>query len=366
MHKQAIYDSMQSLAPDRLQASWDNCGLQVGRLDEPVTGVMVSLNPTPGALEAAANKGANLLVTHHPLFFKLPSRLDTSREPGKTIEQALKSGITIVSFHTSLDSAMLNTYVAEKLGWSLPSLLAPMGKAPAFKLVVFVPTADTEKVAAAMWEAGAGKIGNYDEASFRSEGTGTFRPLPGAHPAIGTVGALERVPETRLEAIVPESKVRGVLQAMKQAHPYEEVAYDLIRLEDSGQAFGFGLFGEVGETTVRQIAKTVQDVLAPRTLRVAGNLDLDRAIRRIGLCGGGGSELVQHAIDKGLDVFITGECKYHAALDAQRAGLTVLEAGHLATEQPIVHYLVDFLAARCGVPVEGYWEEEPFQPLGEL
>ncbi|HEY9765140.1 MAG TPA: Nif3-like dinuclear metal center hexameric protein [Chroococcales cyanobacterium] len=362
MYKQEIFDFLQALAPDRFAAPWDNGGLQVGRLDEALTGIMVSLNPSSKAIEEAKKNNCNLLVCHHPLFFKLPNKLDTAREPGKTISAALRSDVTIVSFHTSLDSVALNRILAERLDLPLDNLLLQTGKNLFFKLVVFVPSDSTQKVAEALWAAGAGKIGSYEEASFISSGIGTFKPIEGAHPFIGEIEKREEVKEDRLEVIVPQDCSKEVLAALRASHPYEAIAYDLIELE-GGEPYGFGLWGKVEKTTVREIAKKIQKILKPGSLRLAGNFE-DR-VEKIGLCGGGGSDLLASALEKKLDLFITGECKYHTALDARAAGLNVLEVGHQATEQPVVDFLIQTLKEKTDRPVLGNWEEEPFQSFTE-
>lgn len=361
MQNQAVYDLLQALAPNRLAASWDNCGLQVGSLQDPLKGVLVALNPSLAAMQQAKKLGANLLVTHHPLAFKLPSQLDTTREPGSLIAEAIRNELTVVSAHTSLDVVVVNHLLANRLELSLDRVLAPTGRSARFKLVVFVPLEATLRVAEAMWSAGAGRLGNYEEASFRTEGIGTFLPMEGAHPAIGAVGKREEVFENRLEVLVTEDRVKAVLAAMRESHPYEEVAYDLIRLE-TGDPYGFGLWGEVEPLTIRELARRAHESLHPRSLRVVCD-DLDRPIRKVGVCGGSGGDLVAAALENGLDLFVTGECKYHTALEAKAKGLAILEAGHLATEQPVVGYLIEYLKERIGVPVQGFWDEEPFEML---
>ncbi|HEY9900333.1 MAG TPA: Nif3-like dinuclear metal center hexameric protein [Pantanalinema sp.] len=359
-----ILAHLEALAPLSYAAGWDNCGMQFGDPDRPCTGVLVTVNPSLAAVEAAERAGANLVVAHHPLLFKATKNLDTRREPGRTVEALAKAGIACYAAHTNLDATACNHHLATLFGLPLDRILQVEGTEAWYKLVAWVPTEAAPALLEALWAAGAGRIGPYDQASFRSEGTATFRPLSGAKPAVGSVGERHQGPETRVEVLVP-ARVRGaVLRALHEAHPYEVPAYDVVRLENGGEPYGIGLWGELPEPmTVQAIAERVQAAINPRSLRLVG--DRARLVRRVGVCSGAGGDLFGAALAQGVELFITGEVRYHAALEAEAQGLAMLEAGHQATEQPVVAFVVDHLKALVPntVPITGFAEPEPFEVL---
>ncbi|MBO9539577.1 Nif3-like dinuclear metal center hexameric protein [bacterium] len=359
-----ILEHLETLAPLSYAASWDNCGLQFGDPDRPCTGVLVTVNPSLASVEAAERAGANLVVAHHPLLFKATKRLDTRKDPGRTVEAMAKAGITCYAAHTNLDATACNHHLATLFGLPMDRILQVEGTEAWYKLIAWVPTDAAPELLDALWAAGAGRIGPYDQCSFKSEGEGTFRPLDGANPAVGSVGEHHQGPETRLEVLVP-ARVRGaVLRALHRVHPYEVPAYDVIRLENGGDPYGIGLWGELeAPMTIEAIAERVQAALKPRSLRLVG--DRDRLVRRIGVCSGAGGDLYPAALAQGVELFITGEVRYHAALEAEAQGLALLEAGHQATEQPVVDFVVDYLKARVpeSVSITGFAEPEPFEVL---
>lgn len=355
---------LEALAPLSYAASWDNCGLQFGDPDRPCTGVLVTVNPSMAAVEAAERAGANLIVAHHPLLFKATKRLDTRKDPGRTVEALARAGIACYAAHTNLDATACNHHLATLFGLPMDRILQVEGTEAWYKLVVWTPVEAAPRLLEALWAAGAGRIGAYDQASFRSDGTATFRPLPGANPTEGTVGERHQGPETRVEVLLA-SRVRGaVLRALHQTHPYEVPAYDVVRLENGGDPYGIGLWGELeAPMTVQAIADRVQAAIQPRSLRLVG--DRERLVRRVGVCSGSGGDLYPAALAQGVELFITGEIRYHAALEAEAQGLAMLEAGHQATEQPVVTFVVDHLSALVPntVPITGFAEPEPFEVL---
>lgn len=355
---------IEELAPPSFAAAWDSCGLQVGDPDRACRGVLISVNASGAAIARAENLEANLLITHHPLLFRAPKRLDWRREPGRSVERLSRAGITCYAAHTNLDATACNHHLASLLDLPLDRPMQVEGTLPWFKLTVTVPAAAAADVQNALWEAGAGKIGSYDQASFACEGTGTFRPLEGARPALGSVDELYRGPEIKLEVVVP-SKVRGaVLEALFRAHPFEVPAYDLVQLQNGGESYGLGLWGELAEPlTALELAARLRDRVAPRSLRLVG--DGSRPLRRVGLCSGAGGDLLDQAERLGLEGFITGEVRYHTALEALERDIVILEAGHQATEEPVVDFLLAYLTSRLGsaVPVTGFTEPEPFEVL---
>jgi dinuclear metal center YbgI/SA1388 family protein len=353
-------------APE-LAEDWDNVGLQVGDPDRPLDRVMVALDPSLEAVEAARDAGAQALVTHHPLLFKPVKRLTPDDAVGKVLWTAVRDDVAIISAHTNLDCAVdgLNSWLAEKMGVKQAIPLQTVA-GDYLKLVVFVPVGYEEAVADALFSAGGGQIGAYDQCSFRSSGEGTFRPGPGTQPYIGTVGQREKTEEVRLETIIPKRKLLRVLEKMQKAHPYEEVAYDLLPLQNQVPGAGLGRIGKLAQkTTLGEFAASVKESLGCDHLRLIGADQMP--IRKVALCGGSGAFLLQTAHRQGADVLVTGDVKYHEARQAEELGIALIDAGHFATEQLMIEQVTQSLQAAArqlnwGVAFEAYTgEEDPFR-----
>ena len=353
-------------APE-LAEDWDNVGLQVGDPGRPLDRVMVALDPGLEAVEAARDAGAQALVTHHPLLFKPVKRLTPDDAVGKVLWTAVRDDVAIISAHTNLDCAVdgLNSWLAEKMGVEQAIPLQTVA-GDYLKLVVFVPVGHEEAVADALFSAGGGQIGAYDQCSFRSSGEGTFRPGPGTQPYIGTVGQREKTEEVRLETIIPKRKLLRVLEKMQKAHPYEEVAYDLLPLQNQVPGAGLGRIGKLAQqTTLGEFAASVKESLGCDHLRLIGADQMP--IRKVALCGGSGAFLLQTAHRQGADVLVTGDVKYHEARQAEELGIALIDAGHFATEQLMIEQVTQSLQAAArqlnwGVAFEAYTgEEDPFR-----
>ena len=353
-------------APE-LAEDWDNVGLQVGDPGRPLDRVMVALDPGLAAVEAARDAGAQALVTHHPLLFKPVKRLTPDDAVGKVLWTAVRDDVAIVSAHTNLDCAVdgLNSWLAEKMGVEQAVPLQTVA-GDYLKLVVFVPVGHEEAVADALFSAGGGQIGAYDQCSFRSSGEGTFRPGPGTQPYIGAVGQREKTEEVRLETIIPKRKLLRVLEKMQKAHPYEEVAYDLLPLQNQVPGAGLGRIGKLAQqTTLGEFAARVKESLGCDHLRLIGADQMP--VRKVALCGGSGAFLLQTAHRQGADVLVTGDVKYHEARQAEELGIALIDAGHFATEQLMIEQVTQSLQAAArqlnwGVAFEAYTgEEDPFR-----
>ncbi len=353
-------------APE-LAEDWDNVGLQVGDPGRPLDRVMVALDPGLEAVEAARDAGAQALVTHHPLLFKPVKRLTPDDAVGKVLWTAVRDDVAIISAHTNLDCAVdgLNSWLAEKMGVEQAVPLQTVA-GDYLKLVVFVPVGHEEAVADALFSAGGGQIGAYDQCSFRSSGEGTFRPGPGTQPYIGTVGQREKTEEVRLETIIPKRKLLRVLEKMQKAHPYEEVAYDLLPLQNQVPGAGLGRIGKLAQqTTLGEFAARVMESLGCDHLRLIGADQMP--VRKVALCGGSGAFLLQTAHRQGADVLVTGDVKYHEARQAEELGIALIDAGHFATEQLMIEQVTQSLQAAArqlnwGVAFEAYTgEEDPFR-----
>lgn len=341
---QDLLGVLHGLYPPDLAEEWDNVGLQVGDPATLVERLMVALDPTKAAVVAASEQGAQLLVSHHPLLFKPLRRLTPDDPVGRVIWQAVHSGVAIAAAHTNLDVAAdgLNLWLAEQLELTGVEPLQPTAS-HLVKLVVFVPVDYAEVVGDALFAGGAGQLGAYDQCSFRAPGVGTFRPGPGTKPFIGEAGRREQVEEVRLETIVPRRRLGKVVEKMLKAHPYEEVAYDLIPLANQLADIGLGRVGRLAEPmSLGVLADRVKFRLNCQSVRLVGMPE--RSISKVAVCGGSGAGLIQEAKRRGADVLITGDIKYHEARLAEDLDLALLDAGHFATERLVVNEL----AARLG------------------
>jgi len=345
-----------------LAEDWDNVGLQVGDPAAPLARVMVALDPSFGAVQAASDAGAQALVTHHPLLFRPIKSLTPEDAVGQVLWTAVRSNVSVISAHTNLDCAEdgLNGWLARQLGVPENVPLQPVA-GEYLKLVVFVPVGHEPQVAEALFAGGAGHIGAYDRCSFRSQGEGTFRPGPESSPFIGAPGKIQQVEETRLEMIVPQRKLARALEKMLKAHPYEEVAYDLFPLQNQVPGAGLGRIGKLEQaTTLDAFATRVKDALGCDHLRLTGARDLP--VQKVALCGGAGAGLLHAAHRQGADVLITGDVKYHEARHAEELGIALVDAGHFATEKLMVDLVADALRKAAG---KRHWEIEFIPYTGE-
>lgn len=316
---------------------WDSVGLQVGDPDDAVGTVLVCLDITSAVLDEAAGAGADLLVAHHPLLLRPLERLTPGTARGRLALRAARERRAVVAAHTNFDVAAPGTTepMTDLLGLVdvRPLRPSPDDELQQVKLVTFVPEADTAAVLAALSGAGAGRIGAYDHCSFRSRGTGTFRPSAAANPTVGERGTLNEVAEDRLEIVVGVDRLEEAVAALRRAHPYEEVAFDAYPLMSPGRDGAKGL-GRVGDLPaplpLHQVADRLAEGLPSPHLRVVG--DLQRPVQRVAACGGAGDGLISDAVRADADVYVTGDLRHHAALDAATLGLALIDAGHYATE----------------------------------
>lgn len=337
--------------PLHLAEDWDNVGLQVGSAGRETEKIAVALDLTHEVLDQARREGAQMIITHHPLIFKGLKNIRTDGPTGSLIRQLIQADISLYTAHTNLDNAPagLNQVLAEHLGLSdiEPLSLTAAGRRESlYKLVVFVPGTHVEEVRQAINNAGAGFIGRYSDCSYRSAGIGTFKPGTGTKPYLGQPGHLEEVEEYRLETICPSRLLQATLGAMQAAHPYEEVAYDVYRLENQGRVYSPGRKGILPEPmTLGHLARQVSRQLAERGVRVVG--DPDRQVQRAAVVSGAGASFIGELFRQPVDVLITGDLKYHEAREAAAHGLAVIDAGHQATEEIAVSYLCRLLQQEC-------------------
>lgn len=343
-----VIDIMEKISPPGLAEDWDNIGLQLGVPQAQVKRVLVTLDVDEGVVEEAREKGVQLIISHHPLIFRPIKNLRSDLPLGKVIAKLIKSNIAVYAAHTNLDSAKggVNDILAGLLQLDHLEILAPSSEEKFFKLVVFVPKDHLEQVRDAVCRAGAGWIGNYSHCTFASPGNGTFLPLEGTNPFIGSQGELEIVSEYRLETIVPGFLLKKAVTAVLESHPYEEVAYDVFPLEITGKKLGLGRIGNLNSPiTLQQLVGKVKHVLGVDVIKAVG--DMERSITRIAVCGGAGASLIERASSQGAQCLVTGDLKYHEARDAQALGIAVIDAGHYATENFIVGYVAGKLEEEC-------------------
>lgn len=330
---------LETIAPTQLAESWDNVGLLVGDPAQEVRTVLLAIDATVPVIDEAAREQAELVLAYHPAIFEGLKRFTA----GMPAFEAARRGIAIYSPHTALDVADggTNDVLADALGMTARRpLRASPAKDAQYKLVTFVPEEAADRVGEAMFAAGAGRIGQYSSCSFRAAGTGTFFGEAGANPAVGEAGRLERAPELRLETVVPIAKVSEIVAAMRKAHPYEEPAFDLVRLAPAPEGPGIGRVGEVAGDR-RSLIERLRAAVGADAAMVAG--PLEGPARRAAVCAGAGGELLRDALAAGADVFVTGELRHHDALRAVERGMTVVALRHSVSERCTLPSLRDRL-----------------------
>lgn len=333
-----VQEIIESWAPKEIAWERDNPGLQVGSPEAPVKGIFVCLDVTETVIREARLRRADLIVSHHPLLFRSIRSVDLRDRTARCIDQLLRSRINLFSAHTNLDFTRGGTSfaLADRLGLRNVDFLLKSYRLKN-KVVTFVPASHLGRVAEAMGKAGAGRIGNYESCSFRTEGVGTFKGNAESQPAIGKRQQLEHVQEVRLEMIVDHARLNEVVTDMLKAHPYEEPAYDIYPLENVSADYGMGILGELtSPMSVPQFIRHVRRSLNTGVLRF--HRGPSARIRRVAACGGSGSELTADAIRRGADAFVTADVKYHGFHDAV-GRIMLIDAGHYETEQPVLEAL---------------------------
>ncbi len=340
-----IVEHLDRFAPKSLAEDWDNVGLLIGDRNAGVSRVMACLTVTPTSAREAIDRRAELIVTHHPVLFRPVKRLTADDPQGRMLLDLIRSGIAVYSPHTAFDNTTggINDLLAERLGLRDCKPLRPAPAAARSKLVVFVPQGDLDRVSRAMFDAGAGVIGEYGECSFRVAGRGTFHGSDASKPTIGQPGRREEVDEWRLEVICPQPALQQIVAAMRAAHSYEEPAYDIYPLASEPSRTGAGQYGALSTpTSLEQFAALVKSCLASPLVQVVG--DRGRAVNRVAVACGAASEFLREALAHRCDVFVTGEASFHRQLEADAAGISLIIAGHFATERFAVEGLAEKLS----------------------
>lgn len=323
---------LERLAPPSLQEDYDNSGLIVGQPDMEIHSAIICLDSTEAVIDEAVRNGCNLVIAHHPVVFSGLKRFNGKNHVERTVMKAIKHDIAIYAIHTNLDNVAhgVNAEICSRLGLVRTRVL-DVKRGQIKKLVTYCPEKDAEKVRNALFAAGVGHIGNYDECSFNTNGVGTFRPLIGSDPTTGKIGVRSYENEIRIETIFAQYLEKTVLQALFEAHPYEEVAYELYNTDNQHQGIGSGMIGEL-EKPMETLAflNLVKERFGVKSLRHTNILKPQ--ISTVAVCGGSGSFLLKNAIAEKADVFLTADYKYHQFFDAD-GKIVIADMGHFESEQ---------------------------------
>jgi dinuclear metal center YbgI/SA1388 family protein len=333
---------LDTVIPLSFQEGYDNSGLQVGLPGQEITSAILSIDVTEDVIDEAVKAGCDLVISHHPLIFKGIKKISGGSFTERVIYKAIKNGIAVYSSHTNLDAVDfgVSRKMAEKLNLKHVKVLAPL-KEQLLKLVTFIPESHFEAVSNALFEAGAGVIGNYDSCGFSVPGTGTFRAGEKADPFVGVKGKIHHENEIRFETILYSHRKSDVLKALFSAHPYEEVAFDLYPLVNANIDQGMGCIGEFDSPVAEaDFLRLVSSVFDARGVRYSGQTG--RPVKKVALCGGSGSSLLNDAIGCGAEAFVTADIKYHSFFDAENR-LLLMDIGHFESEKFTTEILYDLV-----------------------
>ncbi|MCM3710872.1 Nif3-like dinuclear metal center hexameric protein [Sporosarcina luteola] len=362
-----IINLFEQWSPKRFAEDWDPVGLHIGQLNRPVDRVVITLDVNEAVVDEAIEKGANLIIAHHPPIFSPMKHIWTDTPQGRLIEKCIKNDISVYAAHTNLDVAPggVNDLLASRLGLEDIEVMEPTISDPLYKLAVFCPVEHADELREELARSGAGAIGDYAGCSFTSTGVGRFTPAAGAAPFIGEVGKTEEVAEERIEVVLPGPLRSKVLKAMLAAHPYEEPAYDFFVLDQRTQEFGLGRVGKLpAAMELNEFANFVKQALDVPAARIVG--DLSKPVRKIAVLGGSGSKYIRAAKRKGADVFVTGDMDFHSAQDAEMMDLAIVDPGH-HVEKVMVEGVARYMEQACQAKgydvsfIESEIDTEPFR-----
>jgi len=327
-----------------LQESYDNCGLLTGNPAWEVKGILVSLDCTEDVIAEAVSRNCNLVVSHHPIIFKGLKKITGNNYAERTVISAIKQDVAIFAMHTNLDNVLegVSGKMASLLGLKNCEVLSPV-TGNLRRLSLYVPAEYATAVSDSLFEAGAGKMGNYSECGFLVEGSGSFKPEEGAKPFLGKTGIRHYEKEMKLEMVFPAHLQGRVLEAMRKSHPYEEIAYGIFKMENTYNRTGAGVIGELEKPISEvELMERLANIFGTATIR--HTRFLDKQISKIALCGGAGSFLTQTAIAGGAGAFITADLKYHEFFDAD-GRILLADIGHFESEQFTIDLIIDKLTA---------------------
>ncbi len=335
---------LESAVPSAMQESWDNSGMQVGNPDSTVDSALLCLDVTDAVISEAEDKACGLIISHHPLIFKPLSSISGRTGAERIIYRAIKKDISIFSMHTNLDiiNGGVSYRMAEMMKLKNISVLSPLA-GRLLKLVVFVPPSHAEKLRDAIFKAGAGHIGNYDRCSYNLSGEGTYRAGEGTDPYAGEAGKDHKEQEIRIETVMPENAVSRVVKAMTESHPYEEVAYDIYRIENTMPGAGLGCTGEL-EQGMKDIdfVSMLAELFGAKGIR---HTALDgKKVKKVAVMGGSGGSYIQKAVRAGVDAFVTADIKYHSFFEG--GDVFLADIGHYESEKPALEILHELITKK--------------------
>lgn len=340
-----ITNFLEEIAPLPLQESYDNCGLIVGEKQQQTAKALIALDCTEEIVDEAIAKGCDLIISHHPIVFSGLKKINNSNYVQRTVIKAIKNDIAIYAIHTNYDNVLhgVNQKIAEKLGLIDCSILAPKSGLLR-KLVTYIPVGAKDKVAAALFAAGAGEIGNYAECAFSVSGSGTFKGNEHSNPAIGQKGQTETVTEIRFETVFPTYKSQQIIAALKASHPYEEVAFDVFPIENQWDIVGSGLVGYLPQPMpAMEFLQFLKEKMQSGCIKYTS--PIKNEIKTVALCGGSGRFLLNDAIRCASDIYITADIKYHEFFDAENH-LILADIGHYESEQFTKELLFEHLSKK--------------------
>jgi len=336
-----ITSFLETIAPPSLQESYDNAGLICGKASWNCTGALICLDSIESIVDEAIERGCNLIIAHHPIVFTGLKKINGKNYIERTIIKAIKNDIAIYAIHTNLDNVYsgVNDRICDRLGIDNRRILIP--KSNIKKLTTFCPRDEVETLKNALFEAGAGSIGKYSECSFSSEGSGTYKPNEGAKPSEGKIGERSNAAETKIELIFPSHLEGSLIKNLKEAHSYEEVAYDIVSLDNSNQEVGTGMIGELSEPIpLMDFLARIKEQMKAEVIRYTA--PTKKEVQRIAVCGGSGAAFLGAAIAQKADVFLSADFKYHQFFDADQ-NIVIADIGHFESEQftsDLIHELL--------------------------
>ncbi len=345
MKLSTLIHHLENYAPLNYQEDYDNSGLIIGNGDEEITGAIVSLDCTEAIVDEAIKAGFNLIISHHPIVFKGLKRFNNKNYVSRVVMKAIRNNISIYAIHTNLDHVEngVNGMISKKLGLINTRVLAPKQNILR-KLITYVPVGKAELVRSALFNAGAGNIGNYSECSFSGTGVGTFKGNNQSNPFLGTPGVRSEEPEERIEVIFKTQDERKLIVALFEAHPYEEVAYDILKLDNKLNSVGAGMIGNLATPlNSDEFLSFLKQSMQCKVIRYTK--PLSKNIARVAVCGGSGGFLLKDAIMAGADVFITADYKYHEFFDADDK-IMIADIGHFETEQFTIDLLIEIITEK--------------------
>ena len=359
-----VIKTLEQLFPKHLAYDKDPIGLHLGNVNRPLTKALITLDVTMAVIDEAIEAGVNLIVAHHPFIYRPLASINTNTPKGRMIEKCIKHDICIYSMHTNFDIADngMNDCLAKTIGLTQISPLIPTKREEYSKLIIYVPLTHVEVVRETMAAQEVGQIGNYSHCTFATTGVGSFKPLEGSHPFIGTTNEVEFVEEVKIEGIIKTQSLAKAIAAIKAAHPYEEMAYDVYALDVTmpGAQYSLGRLGTLEQPMLaKDYIQHIKQALNLSHARFIGNLD--KKIKTVAIIGGSGSSYMGPVKAKKADLFITGDVGFHDAQDALDMGLNILDGGHHA-EYVMKEHVASLLNERLGhVAIASAISTEPFQ-----